>query len=114
MGPRNPPWHDTRSGTQGDAPMPEVYDESARVDDHEQHERERRHVVQGGAQVNRDSHERYVFTTLVRCPVCRSDRHRVYGALKRKGEPRAQYARCEGEGCGHKFLIIFEDEIQPR
>jgi hypothetical protein len=59
-----------------------------------------------------DDDLRYVFTALVRCPACGSTDFKVYG--HRKGEPKTQYARCTGEGCAHKFLIVFEDEIQRR
>jgi DNA-directed RNA polymerase subunit M/transcription elongation factor TFIIS len=52
---------------------------------------------------------RYVFTILVRCPMCRSDRYKVYGKLPKteKTEPKTQYARCKA--CSHKFFVISEE-----
>lgn len=64
-----------------------------------------------GTNANTTEHDpgeslRYVFTVLVRCPACGSDRFRVYGHQP-NADTKTQYARCRK--CEHKFLIIHED-----
>ena len=56
-----------------------------------------------------DDGTRYVWTTPVRCPVCRSDEHNTQRTERHEGV-KSQRKTCRS--CGHKFILIFEDGFQ--
>jgi hypothetical protein len=52
-----------------------------------------------------DDGTRYVWTTLVRCPVCHGTKH-VARRTERHDGTKAQRRKCV---CGHKFILLFDD-----